>query len=80
LKHLVDGIQRIYHGGWDPTDISWWVGSNGYMMVDGIQVYKVEAVSQSKSRDVAYGSRTLYALATLGAHSPCTVQSEYSAE
>jgi hypothetical protein len=37
-------------------------------LVDGIQVHKVEAVSQSKSK--LYGSRTLYTLATLGAHSP----------
>jgi hypothetical protein len=28
--------------------IVWWMGPNGYMMVDGIQVEKVTAVSQSK--------------------------------
>jgi hypothetical protein len=66
---LVDGIQRIYHGGW---------------VVDGIQVHKVVTVSRSKSGNVwIYNtvctgytwspltlSTTLYALATLGAHSP----------
>jgi hypothetical protein len=59
---LAGGIQRIYDGGWDPTDI-WWYG-----MVGGIQVQKVKRVSQSKS--AVYGSRTLSALAALGAHSP----------
>jgi hypothetical protein len=27
---------------------TWWMGSNGYMMVDGIQVHKVMTESQSK--------------------------------
>jgi hypothetical protein len=34
------------------THTAWWVGSNGHMMVDGIQVHTVEAVSQSKSSTV----------------------------
>jgi hypothetical protein len=38
--------------GWDPTDIWWWMGSNGYMMVDGIQVHKVGAVNQRKTNNV----------------------------
>jgi hypothetical protein len=60
------------------------MGSNGYMMVDGTQVHKVERVSQSKSGNVwIYStnctgytwspltlSTTLSALATRGAHSP----------
>jgi hypothetical protein len=46
----VDGIQRIY-------DV-WWMGSNGYMMVDGIRVQKVVTASQSKSNSM-YGSRSL---------------------
>jgi hypothetical protein len=49
---MVDGIQQICDGGWDPTDIWRWMGSNGYMAVDGIQVHKVEKVSQSKSNIV----------------------------
>jgi hypothetical protein len=36
-RHLMDGIQRIYDGEWDPTDVWWWMGSNGYMVVDGIK-------------------------------------------
>jgi hypothetical protein len=63
------GIQRIYE---------WWTGSNGYM-VDGIQrIYggwwmgseAHKAVAVSKSEQAMYGSATLSALATLGAHSP----------
>jgi hypothetical protein len=30
----------------------WWMGSNGYMMVDGIQVHKGTTVSRSKSGNV----------------------------
>jgi hypothetical protein len=41
---LMDGIQRIYDGGRDPTDI--------WCMVDGIQVEKVLVASQSRPGNV----------------------------
>jgi hypothetical protein len=50
-----------------------WMRSNGYMMVDGTQVEKVTSVSQSKSGDVLYGSKALFALATLASYSPAAL-------
>jgi hypothetical protein len=68
--------------GWGPTDI-WWMGSNGYMVVDGVQVHKVMTVSQSKSGNVwiystactgyTWSPLTCYTTdctTALGAHSP----------
>jgi hypothetical protein len=49
---MVGGTQRIYDGWWDPTDIGWLVGSNGYRMVDRTRVHTVKRVSQSKSGSV----------------------------
>jgi hypothetical protein len=53
-------------GGWDPTDIWWWMGSNGCMAVDGIQAHKLMTASRQQVRAILVmcGSRTMSALAT----------------